>query len=44
MALFRKPADPEDGRLMSQNNHLMDTGAWQATAVGVTESQTLLNN
>ena len=22
MALFRKPADPEDGRLMSQNNHL----------------------
>ena len=24
--LFRKPADQEDGRLMSQNNHLMDSG------------------
>ena len=23
MALFRKPADPEDGRLMSQNNRLI---------------------
>ena len=22
MSLFRKPADQEDGRLMSQNNHL----------------------
>ena len=23
MTLFRKPADGEDGRLMSQNNHLI---------------------
>ena len=23
MTLFRKPADQEDGRLMSQNNHLV---------------------
>ena len=26
MTLFRKSADPEDGRLMSQNNHLVGSG------------------
>ena len=26
MTLFRKPADREDGRLMSQNNHLTGSG------------------
>ena len=26
MTLFGKPADPEDGRLKSQNNHLI--GVW----------------
>ena len=35
MTLFRKPADQEDGRLMSQSNHLV--GVWML--VSVTESE-----
>ena len=31
MTLFRKPADQEDGRLMSQSNHLV--GVWMLVSV-----------
>lgn len=39
----RRPSG-ENGNQYSCWENLMDTGAWQATALGVTESQTLLNN